>query len=238
MKSPERISEPDDVVEPYGSEKIAAAIGKTPEEVAFIQKAVASLEEEYGIDEDSIGEKLLLFSHKLRQTFGSFANLKGKKILDLGCGSTVSPKAEFLIQELVAIRKQGGNVEKNPYYRELQTLVPPEVDIDFDTGAYSRLYEPWLDRLLVELGAEPVGIDVGHLEGEKFTHHNVDLGKKGALDFLPDHSFDGVHSKLLLCSPQMEVLGHAGAQKTIERELDAQTKRLLKPEGKVIDMFG
>jgi hypothetical protein len=30
------------------------------------------------------------------------------------------------------------------------------------------------------------------LESDVFVHYRVDLGKMGALDFLPDHSFDAV----------------------------------------------
>ena len=51
---------------------------------------------------------------------------------------------------------------------------------------YTALFEPWFCRILFELEAAPVGVDFGDLEQEVFIHHHVDLGKPGALDFLPD----------------------------------------------------
>jgi hypothetical protein len=52
------------------------------------------------------------------------------------------------------------------------------------------------------LGAYPVGVDFGNLEGEAFEHYRVDLGQKGALDFLPSHSFDAVQDSRLFGSPE------------------------------------
>src|SRR2546428_5018257 len=45
------------------------------------------------------------------------------------------------------------------------------------TKRRTALFEPWFSRLLVELGADPVAIDLGDLEGEPFEHHRVDLGR-------------------------------------------------------------
>jgi len=44
------------------------------------------------------------------------------------------------------------------------------------TGRQTAEFEPWMCRLLVELGAHPVGLDIGDLGGEAFEHHRVDLG--------------------------------------------------------------
>ncbi|HET6701727.1 MAG TPA: hypothetical protein VFH14_07990 [Gemmatimonadaceae bacterium] len=41
----------------------------------------------------------------------------------------------------------------------------------------------------------------GDLDGERFEHHRVDLGKPGALDFLTAASFDGVQDSRLFGSP-------------------------------------
>ena len=64
------------------------------------------------------------------------------------------------------------------------------------------MFEPWFARLLLELGAEPVALDGGDLDGERFEHHRVDLGRPGALDFLAAASFDGVQDSRLFGSPE------------------------------------
>src|SRR6185503_19365108 len=61
-----------------------------------------------------------------------------------------------------------------------------------DTGPRTALFAPWFARLGRALGGAPVALDAGDLDGEPFEHHRVDLGRSGALDFLPDASFDGV----------------------------------------------
>jgi hypothetical protein len=70
------------------------------------------------------------------------------------------------------------------------------------TGLRTAEFEPWTCRLLVELGARPVGIDIGDLAGEAFVHHRVDLGIPGALDFLATGTFDAVHESRLFGSPE------------------------------------
>ena len=37
----------------------------------------------------------------------------------------------------------------------------------------------------MEMGAEPVGVDLGDLDGEIFEHHQLDLGRVGTLDIYP-----------------------------------------------------
>jgi hypothetical protein len=59
------------------------------------------------------------------------------------------------------------------------------------TGRQTSEFEPWMCRLLLELGAHPVGLDIGAITDEAFEHHRVDLGVPGALDFLATESFDG-----------------------------------------------
>ncbi|NTU85495.1 MAG: hypothetical protein HGA45_40095 [Chloroflexales bacterium] len=44
--------------------------------------------------------------------------------------------------------------------------------------------------MLLELGTRPVAVDAGDLEGEAFKHYRVDLGRKGALDFLPSWTLE------------------------------------------------
>ena len=98
-------------------------------------------------------------------------------------------------------------------------------------------FEPWMCRLLVELGARPVGIDIGDLDGEAFEHHRVDLGVPGALDFLPSGSFDAVHESRLFGSPEFRAK-HASATERIRREIHRQERRLLRPGGILIHSDG
>ena len=79
------------------------------------------------------------------------------------------------------------------------------------TGRRTSAFEPWMCRLLLELGARPVGIDIGDLDGEAFEHHRVDLGVPGALDFLPTGSFDAIHESRLFGSPEFRAVHRRAA---------------------------
>ena len=105
------------------------------------------------------------------------------------------------------------------------------------TGERTAAFEPWMCRLLVALGARPVGVDIGDLAGESFEHHHLDLGVPGALDVLPSGSFDAVHESRLFGSPEFRA-DHARATERIRRELHRQERRLLRPGGIVIHRDG
>ena len=105
------------------------------------------------------------------------------------------------------------------------------------TGERTAEFEPWMCRLLLELGARPVGIDIGDLDGEAFEHHLVDLGIHGALDFLATGSFDAVHESRLFGSPEFHA-AHASGAERIRREIHRQERRLLRPGGIVIHSDG
>jgi hypothetical protein len=105
------------------------------------------------------------------------------------------------------------------------------------TGRRTALFEPWMCRLLVELGAWPVGIDIGDLAGEAFEHHRIDLGVPGALDFLATGSFDAVHESRLFGSPEFRE-AHRRATERIRREIHRQERRLLRPGGVLIHSDG
>lgn len=92
-------------------------------------------------------------------------------------------------------------------------------------------------RLLLELGAKPVGIDIGDLDGEAFVHHRVDLGVPGALDFLATGSFDAIHESRLFGSPEFRA-AHRSATERIRREIHQQERRLLRPGGILIHSDG
>ncbi len=101
------------------------------------------------------------------------------------------------------------------------------------TGLRTAQFEPWMCRLLLELGAEPVGVDLGDLDGEFFEHHTLDLGVPGALDALPAASFDAVQDSRLFGSPEFRT-AHGSDADRVRREISRQERRLLKPTGILI----
>ncbi len=105
------------------------------------------------------------------------------------------------------------------------------------TGLTTAEFEPWMCRLLLELGARPVGIDIGDLDSEAFVHHRVDLGVPGSLDFLATGSFDAVHEGRLFGSPEFRA-AHGPATEAIRREIHRQERRLLRPGGILIHSDG
>ena len=103
------------------------------------------------------------------------------------------------------------------------------------TGKRTALFEPWFARLALELGAEPVAVDSGDLDGEVFEHHRADLGRIGALDFLADASFDGVQDSRLFGSPEFrKAYPRRRDHDRVKAEIARQERRVLKPNGVVI----
>ncbi len=86
-------------------------------------------------------------------------------------------------------------------------------------------YEPWLCRVLHELGAHSIGIDSRNLEGEVFEHHKVYLSKPDSLSFLKSKSVDVANAHYLFSSTENSPFG-------IDLEiLVPQLKRIVKPKG-------
>jgi|SRR3989339_451297 len=131
--------------------------------------------------------------------FGGLENLKDKKILDLGCGSSLDESTQKLLERYVA----GDSWADQEIIRRGMYDLAMNAQSALD-NLKSRLYEPWFCRALLELGAQPIGVDIGSLEGEEFEHYRTDLSKLGSLDFLPDQSFDGINLRQVLSSPQLE----------------------------------
>jgi hypothetical protein len=103
------------------------------------------------------------------------------------------------------------------------------------TGKRTAMFEPWFARLLLQLGGEPVALDGGDLDDELFEHHRVDLGRPGALDFLPVASFDGVQDSRLFGSPEFrKVYPRRRDHERIKAEIALQERRVLKPDGVLI----
>jgi len=103
------------------------------------------------------------------------------------------------------------------------------------TGKRTALFEPWFARLVLELGGAPVALDSGDLDDERFEHHRVDLGRPGALDFLPAASFDGVQDSRLFGSPEFrKAYPRSRDHERVKAEIARQEQRLLKPGGVII----
>jgi hypothetical protein len=150
---------------------------------------------------------------RLARSFERLSEIRNKRILDIACGSNTSkaPAALFI---------------DTPFGQKTITRA---------SEGYTAQFEPWFCRILLELGADPVGVDFGDLESEAFVHFRVDLGKPGALDFLPGRSFDGVQDSRLFGSPEFTAQFPGQAERLkIAQEIRRQEQRLLKLTGIVI----
>jgi hypothetical protein len=151
---------------------------------------------------------------RIVRAYGSLPLVKGQRVLDIACGSNTSKdpssvyvKTPFSARRIPIPRRKG----------------------------FTAHFEPWFCRILLELGAQPVGIDRGDLDAEAFEHYNVDLGQPGALSFLPDHSFDAVQDSRLFGSPEFTAQFPRKADRLkVAAEIWAQEQRLLKPGGIII----
>jgi hypothetical protein len=183
----------------------------------LITKAIHALEPRYGLvrklaNEPGVEDILKQMTHRLARAYPRLADVQNKKILDIACGS---------------------NTSKLPASGFIHTLLR---DVKFDPNrGYTALFEPWFCRILFELQAIPVGVDFGDLESEVFIHHRVDLGKPGALDFLPEHSFDGIQDSRLFGSPEFTAqFPNPADRQKVAREITRQESRLLKSDGIII----
>ena len=150
---------------------------------------------------------------RMLAAFGDLSHVRAQRILDIACGSRSSraPSSVYIDTPFGAKR------------------------IRASRAGYAAQFEPWFCRLALELGAEPVGVDFGNLDGETFEHYRVDLGQPGALDFLPAHTFDAVQDSRLFGSPEFTAQFPNEADRlAIAREIRRQEQRVLKPGGIVV----
>ena len=184
---------------------------------ARIAKTIQALDARYDLEkkmtrEPGVAEIIAQMTGRLARSYGSLADLQGKKILDIACGS---------------------NSSRLPASLHIKTPLG-ELSVGGSKG-YTALFEPWFCRILYELGADPVGVDFGDLEQEVFTHYKVDLGKTGALDFLPEASFDAIQDSRLFGSPEFTAeFPDQGDRLMVAQEIKMQEKRLLKKGGIII----
>jgi hypothetical protein len=183
-----------------------------------IAKAIRALDPRYDLErkmakEPGVGDVIKQMVGRLANSYPGLSGLQNKRILDIACGS---------------------NTSKLPASLYVNTPFG-EVSFGRASKGYTALFEPWFCRILLELGATPVGVDFGDLEQEAFIHHRVDLGKTGALDFLPDHSFDGIQDSRLFGSPEFTAQFPDQADRLkVAQEIRRQEQRLLKIDGILI----
>jgi hypothetical protein len=131
--------------------------------------------------------------------------------------------------------RSGSNTSKAPSSVFVNTPFGEQRIVHSGSEGYSALFEPWFCRILLELGAHPVGIDLGNLDRETFEHYQADLGQPGALNFLPDHLFDAVQDSRLFGSPEFTAqIPNQADRLNIAAEICKQEQRLLKANGIII----
>jgi len=184
----------------------------------LVANTIRALDTRYDLNrkitkEPGVEEIIKQMFGRLANSFEKLSNIQNKKILDIACGSNTSKAPASLFIDTPFGRKTLGRSSKG----------------------YTAQFEPWFCRMLFELSANPVGIDFGDLESEIFVHYRVDLGKLGALDFLPDRSFDAVQDSRLFGSPEFTAQFPNQADRLkIAREIKQQEQRLLSANGIVI----
>ena len=185
----------------------------------LIASTIAALDARYDLaqkmaKEPGVEEIIKQLLGRLAKAFGNLSTVKGTRILDIACGSITS---------------------KAPPSIYIDTPFGEKRISTADTEGYTAQFEPWFCRILLHMGARPVGIDFGDLDGEAFEHYRVDLGQIGALDFLPSRSFDAVQDSRLFGSPEFTAQFPDPADRLkVAAEIRRQERRLLKASGRVI----
>lgn len=107
-------------------------------------------------------------------------------------------------------------------------------NLDDQLGIFrNRMFEPWLCRILPELGAKPIGIDIGINPDAEFEFYQRNLNDAHVLDFIKDKSIDIVNCNQFYNSPFLR--SHVrNAPETLKSILIPQIERVLKPEGAYI----
>jgi hypothetical protein len=196
-----------------------SSLTHTREEQELVASTLTALDERYALSqkmtrEPGLAEIIQQLVGRIYRAFGAFAALKGKRILDIACGSNTSKAPSFIFVN-------------TPFGEQRIPIASIE--------GYTAQFEPWFCRILLELDADPVGIDRGNLDRETFEHYPVDLGQPGALGFLPGGSFDAVQDSRLFGSPEFTAqFPNPEDRLKIAAEIWRQEQRILKANGIVI----
>ncbi len=219
---------------------VLGRLAKDREERDLIATTIAALDARYDLSrkmakEPGVEEILKQLMGRLESAFGSLSTVKGKRILDIACGSNTSKAPSSIDIDTPFGEKRISTADTCTHSHSATLRGLACVGAVRCTEGYTAQFEPWFCRVLLQLDAHPVGIDFGNLEGEAFEHYRVDLGQKGALDFLPDHSFDAVQDSRLFGSPEFTAQFPDPADRLkVAAEIRRQERRLLKAGGRVI----
>ena len=191
---------------------------KDQQEQILVARTVQALDTRYNLSgkmatESGVEDIIQQMFGRLANSFATLSDIQDKKILDIACGSNTSKAPASLYINTPFGEKRIGRASKG----------------------FTAQFEPWFCRILLELGANPVGIDFGDLDREPYAHYRVDLGQIGALDFLPDRSFDALQDSRLFGSPEFTAQFPDQADRLkIAQEIKRQERRLLKTNGFII----
>ncbi len=179
---------------------------------------VLALDDKYDLSEKmarepGVAEIIRQMVGRVTNAWGTLSNVRGKRVLDIACGSNTSRAPSSIYINTPFGEKRIGRAKKG----------------------YTAQFEPWFCRILLELRANPVGVDFGDLGGEEFEHYRVDLGQRGALNILPSHSFDAVQDSRLFGSPEFTAQFPKRADRLrVAQEIRREEQRLLRADGIVI----
>lgn len=175
----------------------SAALGNQLEDLRVITRVIRDFHPNLSPDEiKPIHRRLEFHLNQLRASFPDISMVRGKKILDIACGSR--------------------NYEDDTLKR----------------------FEPWMCRLLLHLGATPVGVDRVSQRTEEFESHIADLTVPDALSCVKPPLFDGVYISGFPTCKAIEHLDSIGLTwPTMRENILYHARRLLKPGGIIIRQF-
>jgi hypothetical protein len=206
MSSTTKNNKPDQLIARLGT------LWKDQQEQILVARTVQALDTRYNLS-GGVEDIIKQMFGRLANSFAVLSDIQDKKILDIACGSNTSKAPASLYINTPFGEKRIGRASKG----------------------FTAQFEPWFCRILLELDANPVGIDFGDLDREFFAHYRADLGRIGALDFLPDRSFDAFQDSRLFGSPEFTAQFPDQADRLkIAQEIKSQEQRLLKTDGIMI----
>jgi hypothetical protein len=114
-----------------------------------------------------------------------------------------------------------------------------------ESDYFHHKYQPWLGRFLHatknKTGLDYVGVDIGDLSGEKFSHVQMNLLEKNCLtNAFSENQFDLVIAYMLFNSPELENQANNVVEKKdasyetalkLKKNLAPQLETIIKPEG-------
>lgn len=105
-------------------------------------------------------------------------------------------------------------------------------------GNYHHKFDPWMSRLLVYLGAEPLGIDIVDQKNETFGSYVLDLTEIDSLSLIPNCIFDAYYVAAFPTVSAIESFQAKGLTWTeLRSNISIHLERILKRDGVEIQGF-